>query len=100
MNTTIRKTVKPSQLKFKVYHRGSSYIISAFRRWMARYVAAMVLNSSLDTYQFGGYTGHLRLNYYLIDADKEQLAHWILYIAGYVCSVTHLKELTGGESND
>ncbi len=55
----------------------------------------MILNSSTNTFQFGGWNGALKLSYELVNAEKEQLAHWILRDAGYLCCPADLMELTG-----
>ncbi len=68
---------------------------SWFTRWIARHAAAMILNASSRTYQFGGWNGALKLAYEMVNADKEQLAHWILRTAGYSCCPADLMKLTG-----
>lgn len=56
-----------------------------FVRFCARITAAMIINNPAETYQFGGWTGALKKAYELVNADKFQLAHWILREAGYSC---------------
>lgn len=96
-------TVKPNDLKFELEDRvfshsnndGSSMQGNFFQRWLARQVACSILNDESDTYQFGGYTGAKKLSYEMVDAHKEQLAHWILRRVGYKCCPADLMELTG-----
>jgi len=64
-----------------------------FRRWIARCAAARILNGKALTYQFGGYTGALKKNYELVDAGKEQLAHWVLRDVGYSCCPGDIQEV-------
>jgi hypothetical protein len=65
-----------------------------YQRWVARQVAADILNGG-GHYQFGGYTGALKKAYEMVDADCHQLAHWILRRVGYVCCCADLMKLTG-----
>jgi hypothetical protein len=67
-----------------------------FQRWLARHVAASILNGG-GTYQMSGYTGSLKKSYESVDADHHQLAHWILRRVGYVCCCADLMKITGTE---
>jgi hypothetical protein len=64
------------------------------QRWMARCVAASILNQG-GTYQMCGWNGFLKKAYECIDADCHQFAHWILRRVGYVCCCADLMKLTG-----
>lgn len=68
-------------------------------RFCARWVAGMINSSNSGAYQFGGYTGEKRLSYEMVDAEKEQLMHWILREAGYSCTSGGVKD-RGDRLND
>ena len=90
----MNRMVRVSDLRFPVDTRWEPPK-SWFTRWIARRAAAMILNHPGRTYQFSGWNGALKLSYEMVDADKEQLAHWILRTAGYSCCPADLMELTG-----
>jgi len=88
------KKIKASDLKFPIFFSdwdSSSWLT----RLIARHSAARILNCSCSKFQFGGYTGLLKKKYEMVDAPKEQLAHWILYNAGYSCCTGDIMEITG-----
>ena len=90
----VNSLVMAHQLKFpldKMWPSQSNF----FERWIARRAAARILNSSARTYQFGGWTGAKKLAYELVDADKEQIAHWLLREVGYSCCPADIMKLTG-----
>jgi len=64
-------------------------------RLAARITARMIYHAMGETYQFGGYTGVLKLSYEMVDADKFQLMHWVLREAGYSCCPADLMEECG-----
>jgi hypothetical protein len=86
--------VKQKQLKFKLRkrclvpnsHRG------AFFRLCSRKVAASILNYGATSYQMWD-EGEDRL----FQGSKYDLAHWVLYNAGYECCIHDLQQLTGRE---
>jgi len=82
-NRKVQPLVRPSLLKFKVDPMWTKR--GWIKRLFARRVASMIINTSSETYQFGGWTGALKKAYEMVDADKFQLAHWILREAGYNC---------------
>ena len=97
------QVVKPSMLKLRLQSnvqvtkggqakRGHGTILG---RFIARRTAAALLNDNCNSYQFGGTQGPLSPEYMLIDADKHQLAHWVLNQAGYSCCTADLMKLTG-----
>jgi hypothetical protein len=69
-------------------------------RSAARHVAAMILNHESLRFEVTGLAIRNqgpkevvkpRLEQILI--DKEEIAHWILYVAGYSCTVDQLRHL-------
>ena len=100
---TVKRLVKPRDLIFPLENKiccdlGGSFWppkTSMFQRYLSRKVACSILNEKGGTYQFGGYTGLRRLSYEMVDADRHQLAHWILRRVGYVCCCADLMKLTG-----
>lgn len=85
--------IKPNQLKFPLRHDMGP--TNFFRRWLARRVACNILNTQTESYQFGGTQGRKDDTYYLIDADKVQIAHWILTSHGYSCCCAEIRERMG-----
>ena len=72
-----------------------SNIPSIIIRWMARFICARLLNGLCVYHQFGGYTGSLKKEYAMVDAETEQIVHWLLRDVGYSCSVADILEITG-----
>jgi hypothetical protein len=66
-------------------------------RWHARRVAASIADSPVRTFQVGGFDGALRKNYLLVDADKYQFIHWVLFAAGYECTTAKVMERCGAD---
>lgn len=64
-------------------------------RLVARLAAVRILNGESRTYQFGGYTGIKKLAYEMVDAEKEQIAHWLLRDCGYFCCVADIMRVMG-----
>ena len=99
--SAVKRLVKPSDLRFPIEGRDRKSSLAAqfkgtwWQRLVARHVAADILTNDTGTYQFGGYTGALRLKYELVDADRHQLAHWVLRRVGYLCCCADLMKLTG-----
>jgi len=105
------KHIRPSDLRFKrrknlYFHptdeeakqlkaTAGTWLKRLLMRWHARHAAAMILNSISSTYQFGSYVGDANQQYIHVDADKTQLAHWILMEAGYECCPDDLKPFKG-----
>jgi len=71
----------------KNWNCGTNHNSNPFYRLCARYIAKHIMNANSDTFQFSGYTGSLKKEYCMIDAEKIQLVHWILRHVGYVCSI-------------
>ena len=86
--------INPWQLRFPVDRKWHP-IGNFFERWIARHAAARILNGDCRTFQFGGWTGALKKSYEMVNADKEQLAHWILRDVGYSCCPADIMKLTG-----
>ena len=67
------------------------------RGWLIRYFARQtcenLVNSSNATYQMGGWEGSI--GYHLLQVDKYQLMHWVLFEAGYLCSPADVMERCG-----
>jgi hypothetical protein len=70
------------------------YKENIIHRWLARKIAAYILNRG-GTYQMCGWTGALKKNFECVDASCDQLAHWILRTAGYICCCADLLEIQG-----
>ena len=64
-------------------------------RWAARRMCNLIFRAPGETYQFGGYTGALKLSYEMVDASKFQLMHWILSVVGIRCCVYDVMESYG-----
>ena len=73
----------------------SLFGITCIDRWCVRMVCLMIWRSGAKSFQFGGYDGALKKNYYMVDADRFQLMHWILRVAGYDCSSADVVERCG-----
>ena len=56
-----------------------------WNRYCARWTARMLWKSGAMSFQFGGFDGALKKNYFLVNASVFQLMHWILRVAGYDC---------------
>lgn len=100
----INRIVRPSMLRKLKLHDKTQVALAGegirsrgtiWGRFIARRTAAAILNDECCSYQFGGIQGPLSPEYLLIDADKHQLAHWVLYQAGYSCCCADLMEMTG-----
>lgn len=61
---------------------------SRFFKYASRVVAASILNGDAHRFQFSDDNAS-------VDADKEQLAHWILRRCSYSVSTYNLMMLTG-----
>lgn len=94
----IQRRIMPSQLRFQIEPHWPNKS-TMFERWIARRAASRILNGDARTYQFGGFTGALKLSYELVNADKEQIAHWLLRDVGYNCCTADIMELTGNNEN-
>jgi len=69
---------------------------SWIQRLAARIVANMIINTESDTYQFGGWRSSKQPTpYTFIQADKYQLAHWVLRESGYHCCVADIMKRAG-----
>lgn len=89
-----KKEMKKLNFKFKITsHKDNK--LGFIKRFIARKMAKIIYNSSVDTYQFGGWTGALKKSYELVDADKFQLIHWLLNSVGYECCVDGIREHCG-----
>lgn len=72
-----------------------NYKSSFWKRFIARQTAKNIFNDSASFYQFAGWDGELKNNYNICLASKFQLMHWILFNAGYRCSVSHIMNRCG-----
>ena len=75
--------------------RAPQGLFAIWLRFCARQIATMLANSSDQTFQFGGYDGTLNHNYLLVNADKYQVIHWILTVAGYSCTPAKVMQRCG-----
>ncbi len=90
----MKKIIKEKHLRFPIdamWPTKSTWL----DKLIARMAAARILNGSSRTYQFGGYTGAKKLAYEMVDAEKEQLAHWLLRDCGYNCCVVDIMKVMG-----
>lgn len=65
------------------------------KRFFARRMAYSIFKEKNTHYQFSGWTGELKKEYVMCLASKYQLMHWILFNAGYSCSVSHILSRCG-----
>jgi hypothetical protein len=86
--------VKAKHLKFKVKRKvvGHEILPGSFFRLCSRTVAAFIINSATFSYQMWDEREDR-----LFQGSKYDLAHWILYNAGYECCIHDLQQLTGRE---
>jgi hypothetical protein len=78
----------------------SLFGITWLDRWCARAICMMIWRSGKKSFQFGGYDGALKKNYYMVMADRFQLMHWILRVAGYDCCAADIAERCGLSGSD
>lgn len=66
------------------------------RGWLIRYFARQTCETLAHPantyYQMGGWE---KRDYHMIDVDKYQLMHWVLFEAGYLCSTADVMERCG-----
>ena len=86
--------IKAKHLKFKVKKKvfGHEILPGSFFRLCARKVAAYILDSASVSYQM--WDEHEDK---VFQASKYDLAHWVLYVAGYECCIHDLQQITGRE---
>jgi len=83
-------------LKFELRGQWTrEYKTNFIKRFMARHMAKSIFNDLPSHYQFGGWNGLLKKEYVMCLASKYQLMHWILFNAGYSCSVVDIMERCG-----
>lgn len=83
-------------LKFKLRKQFTGkYKSNIIKRFIARQTAKNIFNSHHSFYQFAGWDGELKNNYNMCLASKFQLMHWILFNAGYSCSVSNIMDRCG-----
>ena len=83
-------------LRFKLRKQWTGeYKTNLIKRFLARHMAKSIFNDSSTHYQFGGWSGSLKREYNMCLASKYQLMHWILFNAGYSCSVANILERCG-----
>ena len=83
-------------LKFELRKQWTGeYKTNFVKRYLARRMAKSIFKDSSTHYQMSGWTGSLKKEYVMCLASKYQLMHWILFNAGYSCSVAHILERCG-----
>lgn len=87
--------IYPNQLKFPVDCEAAES--TWWDKMVARYMAAFVLNGGIENYKLSAaneHGGRVRI----VNAGKIHIAHLILRVVGYCCSLSDLQKLSEDDS--